>query len=100
MGCVGSRSWRRRSVSRPTARHAANHGVQTARVAGGTVEAAHAETADLLDAINPRGLTDVGIEVQRTAETTTVTVTVVRVLPVVTIPVRAQAHAPNARARS
>jgi hypothetical protein len=80
-----------------SARHAANHGMQTARLAGGTAEAAHAETAALLEAINPRGLTDVHIEVERNAATTTVTVTgtVLQVIPVLTIPVRARAHAPT-----
>ena len=80
-----------------SARHAADHGAQTARLAGSTAEAGHEATADRLEAINPNGITGVNITVERGAETTTVTVsgTVLRVIPLIDIPVRAQARAPT-----
>ena len=78
-------------------RHAAHHGAQTARVAGSSAEAGHEATADRLEAINPNGITGVNIGVERGPETTTVTVsgTVLRVIPLIDIPVRAQARAPT-----
>jgi Flp pilus assembly protein TadG len=80
-----------------SARHAADHGVQTARVAGGTAEAGGTAAADMLSAINPNGLTNVDITVDRTAASTTVTVTgdALQVIPVVTIPIHVRAHAPS-----
>jgi len=80
-----------------SARHAADHGVQTARVSGGTAEAGQAAAAGMLAAINPNGLTNVDITVDRTAESTTVTLTgdALQVIPVVTIPIQVQAHAPT-----
>jgi hypothetical protein len=80
-----------------SARHAANQGVQTTRVAGGTTEAGHSDAAEMLEAINPNGLTEVDIKVQRGPDSTTVTITgtVLQVIPLVTIPVSVQAHAPT-----
>jgi hypothetical protein len=80
-----------------SARHAADHAAQTARVSGGTAEAGHTAAAGMLSAINPNGLTNVDITVDRTAESTTVTVTghALQVIPVVTIPIHARAHAPT-----
>jgi hypothetical protein len=80
-----------------SARHAADHAAQTARVAGGTTQDGHTAGAEMLAAINPNGLTDVDISIDRTAEATTVTITgnVLQVIPVVTIPVHVQAHAPT-----
>ena len=77
-----------------SARHAAHQGAQITRVAGGTAEAGHDATADRLEAINPNGITGVTITVERGPETTTVTVsgTVLQVIPLIEIPVRAQAH--------
>lgn len=79
------------------ARQAAHQAVQTARVAGGTEQAGHDDAAAMLEAINPNGLTDVTITVQRGPETTTVTITgtTLRVVPVVSIPVQVQAQAPT-----
>jgi hypothetical protein len=80
-----------------SARHAADHAAQTARVAGGTTQDGYTAGAEMLAAINPNGLTDVDITVDRTAETTTVTITgnVLQVIPVVSIPVHVQALAPT-----
>lgn len=80
-----------------SARHAADHAVQTARVAGGTAQDGHTAATQMLAEINPNGLTDVDITVDRTVETTTVTITgnALRVIPVVTIPVQVQAQAPT-----
>jgi Flp pilus assembly protein TadG len=80
-----------------SARHAADHAAQTARVSGGTAEAGGTAAADMLSAINPNGLTNVDITVDRTAASTTVTVTghALQVIPVVTIPIHVQAHAPS-----
>lgn len=80
-----------------SARHAADHGVQTARVAGGTTQDGQFATAHMLAQINPNGLTDVEITVDRTAETTTVTITgdVLQIVPLLRIPVRVRAHAPT-----
>ena len=79
------------------ARNAAHHGLQTARVAGGTEQAGQAAAADRLEALNPNGVTNVTVTVDRTPETTTVTVRgdALRVVPVVTIPVSVQAHSPT-----
>lgn len=79
------------------ARQAAERGLQSARVAGGTEQAGHDDADSLLEAINPNGLTDVTITVQRGAETTTVTITgtTLKVIPVVDIPVSVQAQAPT-----
>jgi hypothetical protein len=80
-----------------SARHAADHAAQTARVAGGTTQDGRTAGTEMLAAINPNGLTDVDITVDRTADTTTATITgdVLQVIPVVTIPVRVQAHVPT-----
>jgi hypothetical protein len=80
-----------------SARHAADHGVQTARVAGGTTQDGHSATTHMLAEINPNGLTDVEITVDRTAETTTITITgdALQIVPLVTVPVRVQAQAPT-----
>jgi hypothetical protein len=80
-----------------SARQAAQHGVQTARVAGGTEQAGHTDTEAMLRAINARGITDVNIAVQRGPDTTTVTITgtVLQVVPGVSIPVHARAQAPT-----
>jgi hypothetical protein len=79
------------------ARHAANHGLQTARVHGATPADGQQAAAGLLEEINPRGLTNVDINVVRTAESTTVTVRgdAMQVIPVITIPIEAQAHGPT-----
>jgi hypothetical protein len=78
-----------------SARHAADHGLQTARVAGGTTQDGHSATTHMLAQINPNGFTDVEITVDRTAQTTTVTITgdALQIIPLVNIPVRVQAHA-------
>jgi hypothetical protein len=80
-----------------SARHAAAHGLQTARLSGATAEAGHADTRAMLDALNPRGLSDVTVTVERGPGTTTVTVTgtALQVLPLVDIPVRARAAGPT-----
>jgi Flp pilus assembly protein TadG len=80
-----------------SARHAANHGLQTARVHGATAADGQRVATDLLEEINPRGLTDVAVEVVRDDESTTVTVTgnALQVIPVITIPIQAQAHGPT-----
>ena len=80
-----------------SARQAADHGAQTARVAGGTEQAGHADAAAMLQAINRNGITDVDITVERGSETTTVTITgtVIQVVPWVDIPVHVQARAPT-----
>lgn len=80
-----------------SARQAAHHGVQTARVAGGTEQAGHADAETMLQTINPDGLTDVQITVERGPQTTTVTITgtVLQVVPAVNIPVHVQAQAPT-----
>jgi Flp pilus assembly protein TadG len=80
-----------------SARHAADHAAQTARVAGGTTQDGHTSAAEMLAAINPTGITNVDITVDRTADTTTATITghALQVIPVVTIPIRVQAHVPT-----
>lgn len=80
-----------------SARHAADHAAQTARVAGGTTETGHTAAAQMLHTINPNGLTNVDINVDRTAEATTVTITghALQVVPFVTIPVRVVAQVPT-----
>jgi Flp pilus assembly protein TadG len=80
-----------------SARHAAQQGLQTARLHGATQADGHAAASSLLDEINPRGLTNVQITVDRDAETTTVTVTgtVLTIIPIIAIPVHAQAHGPT-----
>jgi len=80
-----------------SARHAAAHGLQTARLSGATAEAGRADTLAMLDALNPRGLSDVTVTVERGPGTTTVTVTgtALKVLPLVDIPVRARAAGPT-----
>lgn len=79
------------------ARQAAEQGLQAARVAGGTEQAGHDDAQAMLAEINPHGLTDVEITVQRGPEITTVTVTgtALQVIPVVDIPVQVQAQAPT-----
>lgn len=80
-----------------SARQAADHGAQTARVAGGTEQAGRADAAAMLQAINRNGITTADITVERGPETTTVTITgtVLQVLPWVDIPVHVQARAPT-----
>jgi Flp pilus assembly protein TadG len=80
-----------------SARHAADHAAQTTRVAGGTAETGHQAATEMLSAINPNGLTNVDITVDRTAETTTVTITgnALQVIPVVTIPVQVRTLVPT-----
>jgi hypothetical protein len=80
-----------------SARHAAQQGLQTTRLHGATQADGHAAASALLDEINPRGLTNVQITVDRDAETTTVTVTgtVLTIIPIIDIPVHAQAHGPT-----
>ena len=80
-----------------SARQAAQHGLQTARLSGATAETGHAQAETILQAINPRGLTDVTITVERGSDTTTVTVTgtALKVLPIIDIPVRVQAAGPT-----
>jgi hypothetical protein len=80
-----------------SARQAADHGAQTARVAGGTEQAGHADAAAMLQAINRNGIADVDITVERGPQTTTVTITgtVLQVLPWVDIPVHVLARAPT-----
>jgi hypothetical protein len=80
-----------------SARHAAQHGLQTARLHGATAADGRSEATSLLAEINPRGLTNVQITVERSPETTTVTITgtAVRIVPIIAIPVRAQAHGPT-----
>lgn len=79
------------------ARQAAEQGAQTARVAGGTAQAGHDDAQAMLEEINPNGITDVEITVQRGPQTTTVTIAgkTLRVIPVVDIPVRVRAQAPT-----
>jgi hypothetical protein len=71
--------------------------LQTARVAGGTAQAGGDDAEAMLAEINPNGITDVDVSVERGPETTTVTITgtVLRVIPVVDIPVQVQAEAPT-----
>jgi Flp pilus assembly protein TadG len=78
-------------------RHAADHGAQTARVAGGTAQAGHDAAAARLDALNPHGVSGVTITVERAADTTTVIVSgsVLQVVPLLSIPVQAAAHVPT-----
>jgi hypothetical protein len=80
-----------------SARHAAQHGLQTARLHGATAADGHSGAAALLAEINPRGLTDVQITVDRAPETTTVTIsgTALRIIPIIAIPIHAQAHGPT-----
>jgi hypothetical protein len=80
-----------------SARQAAQQGLQTARLSGGHAEAGQQDAQQVLEVINPRGLTDVSITVERGPETTAVTVTgtALKVLPIVDIPVRAQAVGPT-----
>jgi hypothetical protein len=80
-----------------SARQAAQHGVQTARVAGGTEQVGHADAEAMLRAINANGITDVTIAVERGPDTTTVTITgtVLQVVPGVSIPVQVRAQAPT-----
>ena len=80
-----------------SARQAAQHGLQTARLSDATAETGHAQAETILETINPRGLTDVNITVERGPDTTTVTVTgtALKVLPTIDIPVRAQAAGPT-----
>lgn len=79
------------------ARQAAEQGLQTARVAGGTAQAGGDTAEAMLEEINPNGITDVDVSVERGPETTTVTITgtVLKVIPVVDIPVQVQAEAPT-----
>lgn len=79
------------------ARQAANHGLQTARVAGGTVESGESATGEMLAAINPNGITDVTVTVDRGPDTTSVTVSgaALRVIPVISIPVSVSVEAPT-----
>jgi hypothetical protein len=80
-----------------SARHAAQHGVQTARLHGATAADGHNQATALLAEINPRGLTNVQITVDRNPATTTITISgaAIRVIPIIAIPVHAQAHAPT-----
>jgi hypothetical protein len=80
-----------------SARQAAQHGVQIARVAGGTEQVGHADAEAMLRAINANGITDVTIAVERGPDTTTVTITgtVLQVVPGVSIPVQVRAQAPT-----
>jgi hypothetical protein len=80
-----------------SARQAAQHGLQTARLSQATAESGHAQAEQMLEAINPRGLTDVTVTVERGPEVTRVIVTgtALRVLPIVEILVRARAVGPT-----
>lgn len=80
-----------------SARHAANHALQTARVHDATAADGRAEAFELLDEINPRGITNVDINVARDDESTTVTITgnALQVVPLLTIPISVQAHGPT-----
>lgn len=80
-----------------SARQAAHHGAQAARVADGTTQSGYADASAVLEAINPNGITNADITVERGPETTTVTITgtVLQVIPGVSIPVLVQAQAPT-----
>lgn len=85
-----------------SARHAAQQGLQTARVHGATGPDGQAAAAALLEEINPQGLSDVDITVVREADTTTVTVTgtALSIIPVIPIQITAQASGPTEPAGS
>lgn len=78
------------------ARYAANHALQTTRVYGGTANSGTIDAAAVLNQIDPKLLTGTQIQVTRGAGTATVTITgnALRVLPLVTVPVRASVSAP------
>jgi hypothetical protein len=80
-----------------SARHAAQQGLQTARLTGGTATGGHDQAQAMLAEINPRGLTDVEIVVERDPQTTTVTVSgnARAVVPGLAVRVHAQAQAPT-----
>lgn len=80
-----------------SARHAAEQGVQAARLHGASGADGQVVAADLLEEINPKGLSDVDIDVVRDAETTTVTVTgtALPIIPIVPIQVTATASGPT-----
>jgi hypothetical protein len=80
-----------------SARHAAEHALQTARVDGATAAEGRAEAAALLADINPHGLTDVDIILTREPDLTTATVTGTApgVIPGLALRVRAEATGPT-----
>jgi hypothetical protein len=80
-----------------SARHAAQQGMQAARLHATTEADGHTAASALLAEINPRGLTNVQVTVDRQADTTTVTVTgtALRIIPVIDIPIRARAAGPT-----
>ena len=79
------------------ARHAADHAVQTARVAGATATDGETAATALLADINPRGLTNVEVTVTRGTVTTTAEVSghALQLIPGITMPVNARVTAPT-----
>lgn len=80
-----------------SARSAANHALQTARVMDSTARAGQVDGHDLLAEINPKGISGVTVTVNRDADITTVTITgtALAVIPGVSLPVNVQVQAPT-----
>lgn len=76
--------------------YAANHGLQVARVQGGTADAGSADAAGIVAVINGRLVNGLQVHADRTADTATVTVrgTAAGVLPFFTLPVSVTATGP------
>jgi hypothetical protein len=80
-----------------SARSAANHALQTARVLGSTATAGQVDGEALLAEINPKGITNISVTVTRDADLTTVTITgkALPVIPGVRLPVNVAVQAPT-----
>jgi hypothetical protein len=80
-----------------SARVAANHALQTARVLNGTAQAGQADGDTVLTAIIGAGLTDHSVTVDRAADITTVTVTgtAIPVIPFLHLPIRVSVQSPT-----
>ncbi|MDG4803626.1 TadE/TadG family type IV pilus assembly protein [Micromonospora sp. WMMD980] len=81
--------------------HAANHALQTTRVAGGTAAAGHTDATAVLEQVAGRVVTDARVAVQRDADTATVAVLgrAPTVIPGLRLPVHTRVSAPVERFR-
>ena len=80
-----------------SARSAANHALQAARVMGATASGGQVDGQALLAQLNPKGISGVTVTVDRTANVTTVTITgkALAVIPGVSLPIHVVVQGPT-----
>jgi len=86
------------AIGNLSARQAATHAAQTARIIGGTAAAGHADATELLNQLPGDLITDPRITVTRTPTTTTVIITgTAKSLTGLRLPVRVRVESPTER---